>query len=81
MTFHHVIKAGFLHITQSRTYDKLHCKQDNRWMQEVNEPNAKSVYRHTVEIRLGSPLGQLSALTAYYVQAVKDLSSFQRSIQ
>ena len=50
-------------------------------MQEVNEPNAKSVCGPAVEIRPRSGLGQLLALTAYYVQAVKDLGSVQRSIQ
>lgn len=39
----HVVKLGFLHSTQSRREDKPHNKQANRRVQEVNEPNAKSV--------------------------------------
>ena len=81
MTIHHVIKLGSLHSTQSGTEDKPHNKQDTRGLQEVNQPNAKSVYRHAVEIRPRCGPGQLSALTASYVQAVKDLSSVQRSIR
>ena len=47
----------------------------------VNRPNTISVYGCAVKIRPGSGLGQLSAFTAFYVQAVKDLSSVQRSIR
>ena len=76
MTIQHVIKLGFLH----RTEDKPHNK-DNRRGQEVNEPNAKSVCGCTIEIRLQSGLGQLSALTASYVRALKDLNSVQKPIE
>lgn len=39
----------------------------------------KSVCGRTVDIRLQSGEGQILALTAYFVQAVKDLGSVQRS--
>lgn len=51
MTIHHMINFGFLHSTQSRTEDKPHNKQDNRRVQEVNEPNTKSVCGHTGETK------------------------------
>ena len=46
----------------------------------MNEPNAKSVCGHAVEIRPQSGRGQFKALTAACVQAGKDLSSAPRSI-
>ena len=55
--------------------------QGNRRVKDVNEPNAKSVWGRAVEIRPRSGPGQLSALTAAYVQAVKDLGSVQTSIR
>ena len=73
MTFHHVIKLGFLPGTQSRTEDQLPSTQDDRRVQEDNKPNGKSVCGCTVEIRPLSGPGQLSALTAYFVQSVKAL--------
>ena len=78
MTLHHVIKLGFLPGTQSRTEDQPPSKQDDRRMQEVNEPNTKSVCGCTVEIRSLSGSGQLSELTAYFVQAVKALICVQK---
>jgi len=67
MTIHHVIKLGFLHSTQSRKENEPYNKQDNRKVQEVNEPNSKAVCGRAVEMSPQSGLAQLSALPAAYV--------------
>lgn len=78
MTFPRVVKLGLLHSTRNGTEDKPHNKQDDRRVQGVNDPDPKSVYGCTVEIRPPSGPGQLLALAASYVQAVKDLGSIWR---
>ena len=72
--------SSYLSISVSLSLSQIK-KQKKRGVYEVNKPNVKSVCGCTVEIRPQCGVGQLLALHAAYIQAVKDLGFAWRSIR